>query len=395
MSESLFTPFVIKNIRKRKVKHIFKHIGNLKINFHFLNQKLFFIFLVKNYNFSFVFIRIVFLGFIMIFEKIKTIPTSEELLDKAFSRSVRTMAGKKIDGPTTRCEANEAMLLTAANILTDNLASINKMFPNFDQIPVFYYDLADILIGVDEMKKSLYNVKWASEKIHSLSREYVGKIRKNKTPDVPRKDAFGRMSSIINSISKDLLLLGEARNVLKTLPDVREEPTVIVAGYPNVGKSSFVTAVTNATPEISSYPFTTKGVLIGHMERDGIRYQIIDTPGLLDRPMSERNEIELQAITALRRLDAVVMILIDPSESCGYEIEAQLKLAREIREQFAIPSVIVANKADRDEFKKPVDADFVISTKTGDGIDVLIEKLIKMLPKPVPEYEMPPLRDGF
>ena len=317
MSESLFTPFVIKNIRKRKVKHIFKHIGNLKINFHFLNQKLFFIFLVKNYNFSFVFIRIVFLGFIMIFEKIKTIPTSEELLDKAFSRSVRTMAGKKIDGPTTRCEANEAMLLTAANILTDNLASINKMFPNFDQIPVFYYDLADILIGVDEMKKSLYNVKWASEKIHSLSREYVGKIRKNKTPDVPRKDAFGRMSSIINSISKDLLLLGEARNVLKTLPDVREEPTVIVAGYPNVGKSSFVTAVTNATPEISSYPFTTKGVLIGHMERDGIRYQIIDTPGLLDRPMSERNEIELQAITALRRLDAVVMILIDPSESCG------------------------------------------------------------------------------
>ena len=332
----------------------------------------------------------------MIFEKIKTIPTSEELLDKAFSRSVRTMAGKKIDGPASRCEANEAMLLTAANILSDNLSSINKMFPSFDQISLFYYDLTDILIGVDDLKKALNNVKWASEKIHAMSREYIGKIRNNKTPDVPRKEAFGRMSSIIGSISKDLLLLGEARNILRKLPDVREEPTVIVAGYPNVGKSSFVTAVTNATPEIAPYPFTTKGILIGHMEKDGQRYQIIDTPGLLDRPMSERNEIELQAITALRRLDAIILILIDPSESCGYDISAQLKLAHEIQEQFAIPSIIAANKADRNEFKKPDGVDDMISTMTGEGIDNLVEKLIGMLPKIEPAFEeMPPLRDDY
>ena len=332
----------------------------------------------------------------MIFEKIKTIPTSEELLNKAFSRATRAMAGKTIDGPNTRCEANEAMLLTAANILSDNLASINKMFPSFDNISPFYYDLTDILIGVDALKISLNNVKWASDKIHTLSRDYVGKIRTNKqTPDKMRKEAFGRLSSIIDSISKDLLLLGEARNVLKTLPDVRDEPTIIVAGYPNVGKSSFVKSVTNATPEVASYPFTTKGILIGHMEKNNIRYQIIDTPGLLDRPMSERNDIELQAITALRRLDAIVMILIDPSESCGYELTDQLKLAKEIQAQFTIPSVIVANKSDRSEFKKPDGIDGVISTITGNGIDDLTEKLIAMLPASEKEFEMPPLRDGF
>jgi len=332
----------------------------------------------------------------MIFEKIKTIPTSEELLNKAFSRATRAMAGKTIDGPNTRCEANEAMLLTAANILSDNLASINKMFPSFDNLSPFYYDLADILIGVDDLKKSLNNVKWASDKIHTLSRDYVGKIRTNKqTPDKMRKEAFGRLSSIIDSISKDLLLLGEARNVLKTLPDVRDEPTIIVAGYPNVGKSSFVKSVTNATPEVASYPFTTKGILIGHMEKNNIRYQIIDTPGLLDRPMSERNDIELQAITALRRLDAVVMILIDPSESCGYELTDQMKLAKEIQAQFTIPSVIVANKSDRSEFKKPDGIDGVISTVTGSGIDDLTEKLIAMFPASEKEFEMPPLRDGF
>ena len=332
----------------------------------------------------------------MIFEKIKTILTSEELLDKAFRRATRAMAGKTIDGPNTRCEANEAMLLTAANILSDNLTSINKMFPSFDNISPFYYDLTDILIGVDDLKKALNNVKWASDKIHTLSRDYVGKIRTNKqTPDKIRKEAFGRLSSIIDSISKDLLLLGEARNVLRTLPDVRDEPTIIVAGYPNVGKSSFVKFVTNATPEVASYPFTTKGILIGHMEKDGIRYQVIDTPGLLDRPMSERNEIELQAITALRRLDAVVMILIDPSESCGYELTAQLKLAKEIQAQFTIPSVIVANKSDRDEFKKPEEIDNMISTVTGKGIDELTEKLIAMFPASEKEFEMPPLRDEF
>lgn len=332
----------------------------------------------------------------MYFEKIKTIPTSEELLNKAFSRSVRTMAGKTIDGPNTRCEANEAMLLTASNILSDNLASVQKMFPAFDTLPPFYYDLANILIGVDKIKVSLSHISWASEKIHSLSREYVGKIRTNKKmPDVPRKEAFGRLSSIINSINKDLLLLGEARNTLRKLPDVREEPTIIVAGYPNVGKSSFVKHVTNALPEVASYPFTTKGILIGHMEKGGIRYQIIDTPGLLDRPMSERNEIELQAITALRRLDAVVLILIDPSESCGYELPSQIKLAKEIQEQFVLPSIIAANKADHEEFKTSESADAVISTMTGEGIDDLIERLTGMLPAPGNEFEEPPLRDGF
>ncbi|WNY27033.1 NOG1 family protein [Methanolapillus ohkumae] len=325
----------------------------------------------------------------MIFEKIKTIPTSEELLDKAFRRSTRTMAGKKIDGPTSRCEANEAMLLTAANILTDNLSNVTRMFPNFESLPPFYYDLADILIGVDRIKKSLSRVDWASSKIHTLARDYVGKIRGNPAPADARKEAFGRISSIIYSIESDLKTLGDARNALRNLPDIRAEPTIIVAGYPNVGKSSFVSYVTNATPEIAAYPFTTKGILIGHMEINNIRYQVIDTPGLLDRPMSERNDIELQAITALRRLDAVVMILIDPSESCGFEIGDQLKMSHEIQAQFSLPSIIVANKSDREEFKKPDEIKYVISTATGNGIDELIQELVRMIPVPKKEFEEP------
>jgi len=171
----------------------------------------------------------------------------------------------------------------------------------------------------------------------------------------------------------------KARNILRKLPDVQEEPTIVIAGYPNVGKSSFVSRITGASPEIASYPFTTKGVAIGHFTRDGVRYQVMDTPGLLDRPMPERNDIERQAITAIRYLDAVVMFMIDPSESCGYAIEDQKGLLAEIRENFELPLLVVANKADRPEFQKLDEVELNISTITGEGIEEAVNKLLEMI----------------
>ncbi|MEA3323899.1 MAG: hypothetical protein U9Q37_02010 [Euryarchaeota archaeon] len=69
----------------------------------------------------------------------------------------------------------------------------------------------------------------------------------------------------------------------------------------------------------------------------GLRYQVVDTPGLLDRPLSYLNEIELQAITALNHVDDVVLLLIDPSEHCGYPLTARTNMFREIEKTLAIP----------------------------------------------------------
>jgi nucleolar GTP-binding protein len=315
----------------------------------------------------------------MIFEKIHTVPTSEELINKAFKKASRAMSGKTIEGRESRLRANESMMLTAANIFSDNLANIVRRFPSFENLPRFYYELTDILVGVEKLKMSLASVDWASRKIHEISRNYVGKIRDSESPETFRKEAFGRMASIIKSIDKDLLFLNKARNILRKLPEVLEEPTIVVAGYPNVGKSSFVSKITGASPEIAPYPFTTKGVTIGHCTRNTVRYQIMDTPGLLDRPMSERNEIELQAITAISYLDAVVMFLLDPSESCGYEIEDQMRLLKEIRANFDLPVLVVANKADRSEFRELPEVQFKISTITGEGIEEVMDRLLKMI----------------
>ena len=80
---------------------------------------------------------------------------------------------------------------------------------------------------------------------------------------------------------------------------------------------------------------------------DIIRVQVIDTPGILDHPLEERNTIEMQAITALAHLRACVMYFVDPSEECGHTLEQQLSLFENIKPLFASkPLVIVANKMD-------------------------------------------------
>lgn len=47
----------------------------------------------------------------------------------------------------------------------------------------------------------------------------------------------------------------------------------------------------------------------------------MDTPGILDHPLDERNTIEMQAITALAHLNACILFIIDISETCGWSID--------------------------------------------------------------------------
>jgi len=53
---------------------------------------------------------------------------------------------------------------------------------------------------------------------------------------------------------------------------------------------------TQHTP-LQPYAFTTKSLYVGHMDYKYLRWQVIDTPGILDRPLEERNTIEMQVST--------------------------------------------------------------------------------------------------
>ena len=299
------------------------------------------------------------------FEQLPTVPTSQELLDKSFRRA-------------SRAESDESMVQNAGNILSDNLSNLIKKFPSFDKLPAFYCEMADIIAGTDKIRISLSRLGWASRQIRQITRESVFKMRRSQGQDSSpaRKAAFGRFSSVMRSIEKDLLFLNDARNRLRKMPTIDPAmPTILIAGYPNVGKSSFISMITGARPEIASYPFTTRGIFVGHFSKNDQKYQVVDTPGLLDRPLSERNEIERQTVAALGHLPGVVLFILDPSEHCGYPLESQLRLEEDLKSWIKLPMLVVANKADILRYSGVLE----MSTSTGKGVNDVLEHLLSLL----------------
>ena len=305
------------------------------------------------------------------FEQLPTTPRAEELVDKAFSRAARAGRAK------TGLEAQESMLQVAGNILSDNLQNVVTSWPDFLALDRFHHELADAIVNVDSLRQALSEVQWASRQIASLRSEYHGKIRRadTETARKHRKQAFARFASIVREIETDLLTVGAARDELRGIPEISpEEPAIVVAGYPNVGKTSFINRVTNASNEIASYPFTTTELHVGHLEREYLRYQLVDTPGLLDRPAADRNDVERQAVSALTHLADVVLCIIDASETCGYQLKTQLALRDDLLAQFEeTPVVTVCNKADRSQ---EVVADLFMSVAEDEGLEGVIEAAI-------------------
>ncbi|MHA1835586.1 MAG: GTPase, partial [Candidatus Odinarchaeia archaeon] len=155
---------------------------------------------------------------------------------------------------------------------------------------------------------------------------------------------------------------------------------------PNVGKSTFVKKASSASPEIADYPFTTKKIKIGHFEDEGEKIQIIDTPGLLERPIDEKNKIELQSILALKYLADAVIFLFDPSETCGYPISNQLALFEQIRKLLSdIVIFPIINKVDVspddvvEKLEKQIGETLKINSNNEDDVKKVISTLFKKI----------------
>ena len=306
----------------------------------------------------------------MYFDNIPTIPTADELLDRSFRR-----AAKKMREKNNKNRANEDFVRAITQATHDKLVSIIQSFPEFEQLPPFYRDLCDILFGMDNLRQALGMVGWAAKNVRDVGGE-ISRGMRRADPLTERKRAVARIASIVHRADDALRYFNDVRNVLRKLPVISTyEFTIVVAGYPNVGKSSFIRLVSSAEPEIASYPFTTKGVIVGHRNAERRkRIQFIDTPGLLDRTDDERNAIEKQALNALVYVADLVLFVIDASEHCGYSVEAQEKLREEIAGIVTVPMLTVVNKAD---IKKTEDR-FNMSTVTGEGVEDVLAELLRL-----------------
>jgi GTP1/Obg family GTP-binding protein len=214
-----------------------------------------------------------------------------------------------------------------------------------------------------------------------------------------RRDAIDALRDVVGSGKgcRDIEALRVAMRTLRALPTIEDGlPTVALVGMPNVGKSSIVRLLSTGKPQVNVYPFTTRGLLVGHLVGEGgavptagagggvhrrpasWRAQVMDTPGLLWRPEHRegpdyRNPIEQLTMLLLNHLASplaspsasgreqgasgsgsgdegealwseeqahpqqplVILFVLDPSEQCGFPLEDQIALRAHLRENFA------------------------------------------------------------
>lgn len=180
---------------------------------------------------------------------------------------------------------------------------------------------------------------------------------------------------------------GEAfwlRLELKLLADVG------IVGFPNVGKSTFISAISRARPKVADYPFTTLVPQLGVVALPGERSLVVaDVPGLI-HGASEGRGLGLDFLRHLERT-RVLLHLLAPDPTPGREPLADLKALEKELELYGTmfagrPRVVAINKIDTPEgqeamgpLRKALRAQgiplFPVSARTGEGVPELLEAL--------------------
>ena len=184
---------------------------------------------------------------------------------------------------------------------------------------------------------------------------------------------------------------------LKLLADVG------LVGFPNVGKSTLISVVSAAKPEIANYPFTTLTPVLGVVKMDaGSSFVMADIPGLIEGA-SEGVGLGHDFLRHVERCRLILHVVdisatdgrdpIDDYKQINYELE---KFNPELAKR---PQIVALNKADAsieemiDEFNEFAEENgfktYLISAATGEGVQELVNAVAAELAKlpPIVRYE--------
>ncbi len=184
---------------------------------------------------------------------------------------------------------------------------------------------------------------------------------------------------------------------LKTIADVG------LLGFPNVGKSTFLSRVTNARPKIANYPFTTLSPNLGVVELDeGAGFVIADIPGIIEGA-SEGVGLGFEFLRHIERTKVMIHLVDGASVEGRDPVEDIRAINRELSaydpELAKKPQVIAANKMDAltqeereillellaDAFEGENVTIFPISAVTGEGVRELLWHVYHILQELPPE----------
>lgn len=170
-----------------------------------------------------------------------------------------------------------------------------------------------------------------------------------------------------------------------------------LVGFPNAGKSTFISKVSAATPKIADYPFTTLEPNLGVVSFDAREFVLADIPGLIEGAASGKG-LGHEFLRHVERA-RVLVILLDPSDLQEKTPKEQLEiLAREISdysaELAARPRLILINKADLGDFDELAGSIGAtpVSAVTGAGLRETLHAIADLIDE---AERVAPERKGF
>ncbi len=189
---------------------------------------------------------------------------------------------------------------------------------------------------------------------------------------------------------------GQSAMELEVVLELKLIADVGLVGFPNVGKSTFLSRVTNATPKIANYHFTTLNPNLGVVDIDGWSgFVIADIPGLIEGA-SEGVGLGLEFLRHIERTRVMIHI-VDAASTEGRDPVADIYAINKELESYdksilEKPQVIAANKIDalsdesalerlKDEFEPKGIKVFPMSAVTGQGVKELLYYVNDMLSK--------------
>ncbi len=238
------------------------------------------------------------------------------------------------------------------NVVYSRLREIARL-PRLEEMSDFHRALVENFVGIS-YENSLRRVRRALKLIREFWNEYkllVLSAQDSREASRYRREGSGRILSVVRRLKRDLEVLRKVHQELLHTHIISEGlPVVVVAGIPSSGKSTLVRHLSTAKPEVAPYPFTTKNIIVGKTRHEGIEFYVVDTPGILERPRSQQNEIERKTLAAISSLPDIILYLFDPSDERVQDIDEQIALLRDIYDNIVrkrdIGLIIAFNKTD-------------------------------------------------
>ncbi|KAJ9188584.1 hypothetical protein P3X46_003927 [Hevea brasiliensis] len=273
------------------------------------------------------------------FQKLPMVMPSVDILYSALRKAKRVPPTKGIANIAKRERNKGAKQLDALmKELAVPLREYLENFPKRRYLHPYEQSLIELTLGDGNYEEVLRKVDALRKKVLSVGKEHASVCAKSLT----KREALERLNEGLEKLEETFKREGKAVdalfNIAKTLramPVVDlETPTLCLVGAPNVGKSSLVRILSTGKPEVCNYPFTTRGILMGHIAFDFQHFQVTDTPGLLKRCDEDRNNLEKLTLAVLTHLPTAILYVHDLTGECGTSASDQFEIYKEIKERF-------------------------------------------------------------